>query len=364
MKNRKPFLFFALALLGLNALVFSAGAESLRVRPTMATYRSGISAQALGHACFAIPLGADARPCHPAAITRVSGSSSVTAEEGVFRGDLFVGNNLRLTPEVIQLLGSDHADGQMIESVLSERRASELQGQVELSYRRLDWGIALTPVRLFYQSYFRNEALTEARLLAFQEESATWQWGHQLDADLSFGFQTRLVHRKFISQKFFLADAYSEAGQKLLTPEDQSLIYLEPGFLYHPADSDWNMQLGAAMVNMALTSKASAFSQRPQFHFSAGIAPEFEVGVFSLGVDAFVHEDTRRALEALTIGAAIELPILQVFASVSEWASGIGIRVPLAAALFSAAFNEEEVQLGTESTAKDSKASFAVGFEF
>lgn len=327
-----------------------------RVRPNLMTYRAGIVPQALGSACFAMNIMADALPCNPADIAR--------STEKRFKADLFFGNNLMITPEVMELLRTGQTDDATLEDIFSERRSSELQGQLELSYRSLGWGVAVVPIHLYYQSYFRNEALTEARLLAFQEESINWQWGRELAPDLSAGFQARLAHRRFITQKFFLADAYSESGKSILVPEDQSLLYLEPGILYHPQDNEWRPRLGVTMVNLAITSKASSFSQRPQFHFSADVAPMVGEGILNFGLDLFVHEDTSGFLEALTLGAAFDASIVQLFASYSNQASALGVRVPFGIVNFAVALNNEEIDLGTESTTKNTKTSFLLGLEF
>lgn len=331
-------------------------ATPMRVGPTIHTYRSGIVADALGSTCFAFNVGADTLPCQPADIA--------ITQDNKGQAQLYFANNLRLSSEAIEILRRDQSTPEFLEAIFNERRSSELQGQLDFAWRRQGWGVQLTPFRLFYHSSFRNEAFTEARLLVFQEESANFQWGTYLQDDWAMGMQTRLVHRRFVSQSFFLSDAFSESGKKLLEPEDQTLLYLEPGIQYHGFDGRWAPRVGVTMTNLGVTNRASSFSQKPQFHVAASINPAVGEGTFSLGVDTFLHEDLIEAKDAFTIGAIFSLPIFQVMGSLSTQAAALGVNIPLGVFNFGASLRREEIDFGGIDKTIDTKAALAFGLNF
>lgn len=336
--------------------VSSVGASPLRVGPTLATYRAGIVADALGMACFAFDLGADTLPCQPADVAFTDHRQS--------QARIYLANNLKVSDEALDILRRNESTPEFLEQIFNDRRSSELQASLDLAWRREGWALQLTPARLFYHSSFRNEALTEARLLVFQEESANLQWARALEGDWAVGFQTRLVHRRFVSQSFFLSDAYSESGKKLLEPEEQTLLYLEPGIQYHAVDHDWAPRFGATMTNLGVTNRASSFSQRPQLHLAGSISPRLGEGRLGLGIDAFLHEDLIEAKDALTLGIAWSLPIFQVFGSISEEASAVGVNVPLGVFNLGASFRRESIDIGGIDRTTDSKAALALGLNF
>ncbi len=341
---------------GLLSLSVFAQATPMRVGPTLSTYRMGIATDALGSACFAFDVGADLLPCSPADIAFTRGNSG--------KAQVYLANNLRISNEALEILRRDQSTPEFLEEIFNERRSSELQAAIDLAWRREGWGLQLTPIRLFYHSSFRNEALTEARLLVFQEAAANLQWGRYLGDDWAMGLQTRLVNRKFVSQSFFLSDAYSESGRGLLDPQEQTLLYLEPGIQYHGLDYALKPRFGVTMTNLGVTNRASSFSQRPQFHVAASINPDIGESVLGLGIDAFLHEDLVEAKDAFTLGVAWSLPIFQVFGSVSTEASALGVNVPLGVFNLAASFRRESVDFGGIAKTTDSKAALALGVNF
>lgn len=333
-----------------------AQAAPMRVGPTLSTYRMGIAADALGSSCFAFDLGADTLPCQPADIA--------FTHENRGSAQIYLANNLKLSNEAIEILRQDQSTPEFLEHIFNERRSSELQGAVELAWRRQSWGLQLTPYRIFYHSSFRNDALTEARLLAFQEMSANLQWGHYLGDDWAIGMQTRLVNRKFVSQTFFLSDAYAESGRGLLDPKEQTLLYLEPGIQWHKEESALQPRFGVTMTNFAVTDRASSFSQRPQFHVATSINPEIGDTRLGLGVDAFLHEDLVEAKDAFTLGVAWQLPIFTIFGSLATDASAIGVNVPMGIFNLGASFRRESIDFGGIAKTTDSKAAISLGLNF
>lgn len=345
-----------LALIALTLGLSAAHAAPMRVGPTLATYRMGIAADALGSACFAFDVGADTLPCQPADVAFTRGNRG--------RAQLYLANNLRVSNEALDILRRDESTPEFLETIFNDRRSSELQAALDFAWRREGWGLQLTPARLFYHSSFRNEALTEARLLVFQEESANLQWGRELGDDWAVGFQTRLVHRRFVSQSFFLSDAYSESGRKLLEPEEQTLLYLEPGIQYHGLDHALQPRFGATMTNLGVTNRASSFSQRPQLHIAGSINPAIGESRLGIGVDAFLHEDLVEAKDAFTLGVAWTLPIFQVFGSVGADASAVGVNVPMGVFNLGASFRRENFDFGGIAKTTDTKAALALGLNF
>lgn len=333
-----------------------ADATLMRVGPSHATYRSGIVADALGPMCFAFEIGGDHLPCQPADIALSKNPHT--------RVQLYMANNLRLTPEAIEILRTDQSSTVFLESIFHERRSSELQGHIEISSRRNSWGWAVTPFRVYYQSSFYNEALTEARLLAFQEASATLQWGTNLQDDFYLGVQTRAAHRRYVSQSFFLSDAFSESAKGLLQPDHQNLFYVEPGLQYRASNNPWRPRLGATIVNMAITSKVSPFSQKPQAHLAGAIAPDLGTGRLHLGFDLFIHEQTLSAEEALYLGFMYDWAILQTFGNYNQNDWGLGINFPVGSLDFAAAVRRERIEFPGLSTTKDTKASLSMSVNF
>lgn len=350
MNQRTPFalaIFAALQFLGVSQTL----ATPAPVISSLATYQAGILTDGLGAACFAID-ESSGLPCQPA---HLSGRPL-----RAFQAELFLGNNLRLSPEGIEFLRQGKSSPEMIESIFSDRRSSELQSQVDLQWRREHWGIAVTPFRLFYRSAFRNQALTEAQVLAFQEESLRVQVGDTLDSNLAWGFQSRIVHRKFVSQSFFLSDAYTESGAHLLDPQDQSILYLEPGLVYRDSNSVLQPEVGFTMTNLGISNHATAFSQRPQAHLSAGLGTKWKDGSnLRVGIDSFVHEDLFDASESLTLGALYKNPLFSLFGSFSQAASALGVNIPWQKVSFSTVYHQEDINFGGIQADKESKLTFA-----
>lgn len=300
-------------------LIFTAAAHAFEAPRSMATGTSGLLTRALGRMCHGFDLASDTLPCNPAFIA--------FKREGTLRANLFFGNNVSYTKEASDLL-NERADEDTIRTLFGKQDRSEFETNLEAGYWGETWGVSVSPLRVNYGTTFRNPSLPEISLFASQEESLRGQIGTYLGNDLFIGLQLRALHRKFIAKQFFLTDALANEGTGFFEPENQNVLYVEPGLLYAPEDSDWNPKAYMSLMNAGIASRASpAFPSRPQFHLGTSVAADIGLGTWGLGVDIAWDNGMETDLEPVTVGSYYEFGILRLLAHVNERSNGVGFQV-------------------------------------
>ena len=303
----------------LSMLLFSSAAFAVEAPASMATGRSSFLTQGLGATCHAFDLASDTLPCNPAFIA--------FNREARFKASLFFGNNVSYSKEASDLL-NDRANQDTIQKLFSKQDRSEFQTYLEAGYWGQTWGVAVSPVRLNYFTSFRNPSLPEMTVFASQEESIRAQFGTYLGHDLFVGLQLRALHRKYVSKQFFLIDAFTEAGARMFEPEDQNVLFLEPGLVYAPENAPWNPQVYFTMMNFGLPDKRTpVFPARPEYHLGTSVHKELWAGTWGVALDLAWSKETEKLTEPLSVGSYYEFGILRLFAHFSEKSDGAGFQV-------------------------------------
>lgn len=306
--------------------------------------RSGLVTQSLGGTCFVFDITADTLPCNPAFMAR--------ERERTFKANIFFGNNVTYAKEASDLLNG-RANQDTVQAMFGKKESSEFETVLDMAYLTETIGIALQPTRLSYYTLFRNQVLPQVTLYASQEESLRGQFASYIGNDFYLGAQFRYVHRKFISQDFFLTDALVQDGMDLFNPQEQNLLFFEPGLLYANDDHWLRPQFSMNLVNWGLEDRKYENVQNdPQFHIGGSVTPNLGPGRLGLGIDVFWDKRVESALEPVTLGSFYEFGILKIYGSVSETSQGMGFGILAGAVDLGLAYSNRTVEnpLGEKSS--------------
>ncbi len=280
----------------------------------------GFLTMGLRASCYAIDLSSDTLSCNPAFIAK--------EKQKRFNANLQLGNNVSYLQEATDL-SKGQATEQSIQTMFTRHENNELQTQIELGHIQENFGWALAPAQVNYSTTFHNQALPKISLYASLEESAKIQFGSYLSDDWSFGIQLRYVHRRFVASQFYLTDALVPGGSSLFEPQQQHLVFIEPGVMYAPKESDLNPEFTMMVANSGYANKNyDEVPLEPEFHVTSSITPELKYGGrFSLAVDARVNKSIRTGSQPFTFGGYYEYGILRLFGSIARDENGIGFGI-------------------------------------
>ena len=333
----------------------TAVANAVQIPRAMSFGANGLLSQGLGYGCFAFDLAADTLPCGPAVLAET--------RERAFRASVFFGNNVSYMKEATEFAKGE-ASSQTIETLFKRTDSSELDANLEAAFVSPTFGVAISPLRVNYFTTFRNPALPEVSLYASQEESAKLQFASYVGNDLFVGLQTRLLHRKFVARHFFLTDALAENGPQLFDPQQQSLLFLEPGIMFAPENPEWKPQLSLNLVNWGFADRSyEELPILPQYHLSGSIAPIVGLGRWGLGFDLFWDQNVKDVLEPVTLATYYEFGILRLFASLAENSQGAGFQVMSGPLNLGVTYSDQQTDDGLGEKARARRLFLLLGIE-
>ncbi len=282
--------------------------------------RSGLVSQTLGATCYTLDISADTLPCNPAYMAK--------ERTRIFRANAFIGNNVSYLLEASDI-ASGKADSKTIDTLFSDRKSSEFEADIEAGFLSDTFGIAITPYRVSFYSLFQNPALPEITLFASLESSARMQIASYIQDDIYLGLQVRYLQRKFIASRFFLTDVLAENHNQYLNPQDQTFLFLEPGFLYSNERNEWKPEVSANIINLGFKfgDKNPAADPLVEYHLGGSFSYHFGYGRWGWVLDAGWNREIESPSEVLTLGSYFEIGILEIFASVAEKFNGAGFSV-------------------------------------
>lgn len=316
---------------------------------------SSFTGRVLGYSCYAFDRVAGSLPCNPAHVAK--------DRPAKFYGSFFLGNNITFTNDATDLL-KGRASEETVRGMFSRSDASELETHIELGVVGPTYGVAVIPYELKYFSVFGNRALPETQLVVIQEQTVKGQLGSYVGNDTHVGVQARLTRREYLNSQFFLTDLIAEGREKYLTSSSQSALYLEPGILHAPEDSDWNPEYSFVLKNWGFTTGADhPLPVNMGAHASASINPWHGTGNYGLGVDLFFDKDVRDFGDALTLGGYYEFGILRLLANIAEKSAGLGFNVNHKKLSLGLSFIEQSYTNPFDKDVKQNRVYAELGFE-
>jgi hypothetical protein len=273
---------------------FAALTSQARTARTFETINSTLITKGLAHSCLALKILPDGLPCNPA-MTSLRDRRSLRAQVLVSDGYNSIKNLQRIVDgEVTQ---------EMVDGFFSNERTFQIDASTDLMYRSQEMNVQLTPLAIRGFAEIRNESSPDIDLFTVEEKGLRFQTGYQFSEEFLLGFQVRVLNRKVISQHFNLFDLGTEAGQKILEPTQQSILYLEPGATFL-LGQEWSPRISLMLANLGYVSRRNPgvpASVEPQVGF--GISPPVLEGTLDLLVDYSSLSFQEQGADRLHLGA-------------------------------------------------------------
>lgn len=312
--------------LGQAAVLFplTANAENLtfsRNARTFETQNSSITVKGLAFACLSLMNVPDGLPCNPALVPFI--------EKAGMSAKVQLSNGYSSLDKVRKLLDADK-NPQNIDFFFTDGKVLQIDTQIDVFFKSKYLTGQFIPTSLKGFSVLRNEANPDVDLFAVDESGFQFQTGHQLTNSFSIGAQARLMQRKYIRKQFKLLDLTTEAGAKILTPQTQNVLFLEPGLLWRfgkQIKSDMDPRLSAMLVNLGtLSAKSDDMPQPVETQIGFGLTPVRasslgDYGQWDLMLDykSLSYQETASA--KLRLGSLYSFGSMRLFAGID--ASGI-----------------------------------------
>ena len=244
---------------------------------TFETQQASLVSKSMAFACLSMMIVPDGLPCNPA-FTPLRKSATLGVEGLISNG--------YSTLNTMQKILSGTVDQDLINTLTDpQKRVLQIEGNIEIDLMSQYLNARYTPASLKFFSVVRNESYPKIDLYAVQEDNYVFQTGYEFAKGLFGGLQFRSLERKFIKQEFLAGDLGTDAGKQLLTPENQSGMYLEPGIAYI-YDSIWKPRVSAMLVNLGVQSGQFNDLKEPlEAQFSLGVTAPLKWGSFDFEVD-------------------------------------------------------------------------------
>ncbi len=234
------FLFFAA-----SAVAQSDNISFTRNARTFEAQHASLTAKGMAQACLST-LTPDGLPCNPALTLR--NKKPVMTFEGLLSNGY---ENL----EKVRLLMDKEITQEAIDKVFVGSKTIQIEGNADINFRSKYLSGQYSPASVKAFSVIRNEANPDIELFAVQESGFTLQTGYEIYEGLLLGVQGRLVQRKFIRQRFKLAELATPEGKALLKPKEQTATYIEPGAVYF-LPLPWKPRISVFIPNIGSVSKS------------------------------------------------------------------------------------------------------------
>lgn len=296
-------------------LTFSSAALARTAR-TFETINSTLIMKGMAHSCLALKTLPDGLPCNPA-MTSLQKRKSL-------RGQFLISDGYSAVKDLKNVVDGEVTQ-EMVDGFFSEERVIQIEASTDLMYRSADMNIQLTPVALRGYSEIRNEANPDVDLYTVEEKGLRFQTGYQFSDEFLLGFQVRVLNRKVVSQQFKLFELGTEAGQGLLDPVKQSILFLEPGATFLMGDA-WSPRLSLMIANLGYVSQRSPqvpTSVEPQIGF--GITPPTDEGELDLTLEYSSLSFQEKGSDRLHLGALYRVNEFYYSAGIDAHGTSAGI---------------------------------------
>lgn len=301
--------FFRIIFFPLLFLAQPVWAQSnFRVPHSLASGRSDFVSRGLLESCYSIALSdiSMGRPCNPAFLG--------LHQEEKFLVHAFVGNNVRYVADALEVINYK-ASTSTFRRLFNQSSDAEFEGDLELYYSKDDWTLSFSPSRVTYYSLIRNRVLPYISVYASQEHIARAQKAWTVTEDFYVGLQARAVVRKFLFSEFFVADAVVEDSD-LLKTRYQSVLYLEPGFLWTPRDTEWEPQLSATVTQLGVNSRHyKHLPHDPEGEIGVSVKSVLGSGNLRFGPHVSLNRRSDRWEEHIRFSGVYEIEPVQIVGS-------------------------------------------------
>lgn len=287
-----------------------------RTARTFETINSTLIQKSMAHSCLALKVLPDGLPCNPA--------MTVFADRKTFRAQGLLSDGYNSVKNLKQVVDGEVTQ-EMVDGFFSRERVIQIEASTDLMYRSQDMNIQLTPMALRGYSEIRNEANPDIDLFTTEEKGLRFQSGYQFSEEFLFGFQVRALNRKVVRRHFQLFELGTEAGQDLLSPVNQSILFLEPGATFLMGEA-WSPRLSVMIANLGYTSRPTSqvpASVEPQIAF--GITPPSDEGQLDLTLEYSSLSFHEKGSEKLHLGALYKINEFYYSAGIDSHGTSAGI---------------------------------------
>lgn len=253
-----------------SSLAFSRNARTFELQ------HSTLVMKGLGNACLTLENIPDGLPCNPA-MTPMNSKPGIGAEVQLSNGYSSLEN-------VRKVLDGKISE-ELADTLFSQGKILQVEANADINFRSKYLSGEYTPFSVKGFSVVRNEANPDVDFYAIQESGFTFQSGYEVLRDFYAGLQVRTLSRKFIKQRFKLAAVATPTGQDLLKPQDQNVLYLEPGFTYYFAPA-WRPRVSLFVANSGFVSKKYDELREPaEAQVGFGISPPVQWGNLDISLE-------------------------------------------------------------------------------
>ena len=283
---------------------------------TFETIHSTLMMKSMAHACLGLTVQPDGVPCNPA--------MTPLAEKKSFRGQLLASDGYRTVRDLKTVVDGE-VNQQMVDTFFSKENVLSVEASSDLIYRSKEMNIQLTPVTIRGFSEVHNESNPDIFLYAVEEKGLMFQAGTQWDEEFLFGFQVRVLNRKVIRRNFNIFELGTEAGREILSPADQSVLFLEPGAAFL-LGGEWNPRISAMITNLGVVSQRYPnvpVSVEPQVGFA--ITPPTEEGVLDFTLDYKSLDFQEKGSDRLHLGVLFRHNEFYYSAGIDSHGSSAGV---------------------------------------
>jgi hypothetical protein len=303
-------------LLALFSLLISSEAFAGALPTFLRDGSTRFLSRTMGNACYTMDSVQEGLPCNPAFIAK--------DDKPHFDGDLIIGSNVDYLHDLENLLNGD-SNETTVAKVFDKRDASQAEASVEVAYLRSTWGFSFEPYRLVYYSTVQNPSLPVVDFILAQQQSAKFQLSTYSSKNFYAGIQMRYTHLHFIGNNFSLSEAFAGDSKDLFQPQDQDMLFIEPGVVYALEDTPFQPQFSAMLTEWGVTShKSEQFPIEPTGMLGASIKPPVPLGVLEVGLQLATNIETESWEQALRGAISYRMGILQAVISASEIDQGAG----------------------------------------
>lgn len=228
-----------------------------------------------------------------------------------FTAQVATGNGYKAFETSNKLL-NEPVSREYLKSLFSDSNVIEAEGAGELTFQANNFGARYTPIRFTYFSVMRDVSFPRIALHVMQEKAFTFQTGYKVTRGAYAGLQTRMVERRFIHKEFALYDVLLEEPGRVVQPQDQKAVYIEPGAAYF-FDLPWKPRVSAVVSNTGFIDRQyEEFGYRPGVDLGLGAEAPAPYGALEFGVDAHSSQLSQKGLEAFKLGSAYTLGATQL----------------------------------------------------
>lgn len=281
-------LFFSQPLKAAEELVFTRNAR------TFETQQSTLVTKSLAHSCLTITQIPDGLACNPA--------HTVFNKKPRLGAEILISNGYSNMENVQELLNGKITQ-ELVDTLFSEGKIIQIEGNVDILFQSKYLSGRYTPATVKGFSVFRNEANPDVELSAVEEKGFAFQSGLELFNNFYAGLQTRFVSRKFIRQRFKLAQLGTEEGKDLLKPKEQNATYIEPGMTYI-FENRWKPRVSVFVANLGTVSEEYEELPTPvETQFGFGLTPPMNWGELELSLEYRSLNYEEDDLQKIRVGA-------------------------------------------------------------